>query len=720
MSGQHAVVPSPQHSLLALPSDLRICVVGAGIGGASAALHLRKGLQLALGVDRLEDLPPGASVAVDVLEASDRIGGRCMQAAFPRRGGHPKTEKEAAKKTADERPEDSVHYECGASIVSEMNEIFLGFARTVQEKRRRSEGNDGLVEALGRTWAGLKLRLFGIKRKIDTANRGDPVPFAIRANFSHWAFRACVGVRRTYFGFAVPLAYRLRLADAATTAALLWKYGFWNLRKLEAVVKKTRGEGAIGLDFRPLYDALDAGEGLATVDALLHRTCGPGETPWSRLVSLLRPTRGPSAVAPAAVARLGALLAGSARDVLFDDFPSSADPLVRELVGANMRCNYGGQGLGDLHGYVGMVSVAGGIVSQCFGIAGGNEGVIRGVLDMAVDRSARSESCVRLRTNTAVTSIRVDQATKKYAVGTQNTSDAAPGARKTEPEALEALYDIVVFAAPLQATADSLASSRANWTNVADLFDPATIPQFRDFRDRSAGSLPAYRRCVATLVQGRMRQEYWRRLSDGSAGEVVWEGLLPLCSVITEEPASPDGADPEEVDIYSCSLLLPTHLETRADTRAWQQYVLEGDRGGDDAGASHAAVWKVFSPEVLDRPQLERMFEVGPGPRAVQTFDWLAYPTYRPARGAMGDASDFFLPFLVQENPGPLPGAGPETVQDRSMGSMLLYVNAIENSASALEMSAIGGKNVANLVVDFVKRKGIAIDAESAERKTKN
>ena len=92
-------------------------MVGAGIGGASAALHLRQGLPRALGVDRLEDLPPGA-VAVDILEASDRVGGRVRQASFPRREGQPQTEKEVAMKATGGRPpEDAVHYECGASIV---------------------------------------------------------------------------------------------------------------------------------------------------------------------------------------------------------------------------------------------------------------------------------------------------------------------------------------------------------------------------------------------------------------------------------------------------------------------------------------------------------------------------------------------------------------------------------------------------------------------------
>ena len=70
--------------------------------------------------------------------------------------------------------------------------------------------------------------------------------------------------------------------------------------------------------------------------------------------------------------------------------------------------------------------------------------------------------------------------------------------------------------------------------------------------------------------------------------------------------------------------------------------------------------------------------------------------------------------FLVQENP----GSG--TDRDCSVGSMLLYVNVIKNLALALEMSAIGGKNAANLAVHFVKRRGITIERESAGRKKLN
>ena len=100
------------------------------------------------------------------------------------------------KKAADAaaRPEDdAVRYECGASIVSELNEIVLGFARAVQEERRRSEGSGGLAEAWRRAWAALTFALAGIERRVETASKGGPTPFAIRANFPTGRSARCAG-----------------------------------------------------------------------------------------------------------------------------------------------------------------------------------------------------------------------------------------------------------------------------------------------------------------------------------------------------------------------------------------------------------------------------------------------------------------------------------------------------------------------------------------------
>ena len=57
----------------------------------------------------------------------------------------------------------------------------------------------------------------------------------------------------------------------------------------------------------------------------------------------------------------------------------------------------------------------------------------------------------------------------------------------------------------LQAIANPCASARAHRTNGEHLFNPAMIPQFREFLDRGARKILAYRRFIATPAQGRMR-----------------------------------------------------------------------------------------------------------------------------------------------------------------------------------------------------------------------
>jgi len=369
--------------------------------------------------------------------------------------------------------------------------------------------------------------------------------------------------------------------------------------------------------------------------------------------------------------------------------------------------------------------------------------VIQGIMERAVygnndqdvikNKGKNFRSCVKLQRNTAVTFIRVDQATKKYAVKTETSSKS--NSENTDPSQInhtsnqETLYDIVIFAAPLQARPDPLLEQRSNKTAAVELFDPTTIPQFQQFLSQQrGGKLPPLRRCVATLVQGKLKQDYWKRLARAStkvereseretSPKEQKEGLfdgereLPVCAVITQDSeTSGDPVSGDEVNIYSCSLLLPTHLESKKDARAWQKHVLEQD--------PYAAVWKIFSPEVLDQEQIDRIFDfesgVEPSTPAVpivQTFDWLAYPTYDIA--GTDDFSAFFLPFRIQENRHP----SSDLLQNSPTSSMLLYVNAIENSASALEMSAIGGKNVANLAVDFVRRREIIRETESGERK---
>ncbi|XP_078267715.1 prenylcysteine oxidase 1-like isoform X1 [Rhinoraja longicauda] len=79
-----------------------------------------------------------------------------------------------------------------------------------------------------------------------------------------------------------------------------------------------------------------------------------------------------------------------------------------------------------------------------------------------------------------------------------------------------------------------------------------------------------------------------------------------------------------------------------------------------------AAVWKVFSPKPLSREQLKTIFR---SYYSVQVTDWLAYPQYNSAKG--------IPPIVLHDN--------------------LYYLNGIEWTASAMEMSAIAAKNIALL-----------------------
>ncbi|XP_072923791.1 prenylcysteine oxidase 1-like [Hemitrygon akajei] len=79
-----------------------------------------------------------------------------------------------------------------------------------------------------------------------------------------------------------------------------------------------------------------------------------------------------------------------------------------------------------------------------------------------------------------------------------------------------------------------------------------------------------------------------------------------------------------------------------------------------------AAVWKVFSAKPLTKEQLKTIFR---SYYSVQVTDWLAYPEYNSGKG--------IPPIILHDN--------------------LYYLNGIEWAASAMEMSAIGAKNIALL-----------------------
>ena len=82
---------------------------------------------------------------------------------------------------------------------------------------------------------------------------------------------------------------------------------------------------------------------------------------------------------------------------------------------------------------------------------------------------------------------------------------------------------------------------------------------------------------------------------------------------------------------------------------------------------SPSRVWKVFSARPLTEEEKDKMFTTRGKEEVI--VDWLAYPAYNPP--------EEFPPFILDDG--------------------VFYINGIEKAASAMEMSAIGAKNVALL-----------------------
>jgi len=91
-----------------------------------------------------------------------------------------------------------------------------------------------------------------------------------------------------------------------------------------------------------------------------------------------------------------------------------------------------------------------------------------------------------------------------------------------------------------------------------------------------------------------------------------------------------------------------------------------------ESGGNH--IYKVFSRDILTGKQLNDLFSQH---SKVKVVDWLAYPHYSP----------------------------PEKLTSFRLDDGVFYVNAIERVASAMEMSAIGGRNAALLTARYLKGK---------------
>lgn len=84
---------------------------------------------------------------------------------------------------------------------------------------------------------------------------------------------------------------------------------------------------------------------------------------------------------------------------------------------------------------------------------------------------------------------------------------------------------------------------------------------------------------------------------------------------------------------------------------------------------------QIFSTTPLSEDLLSRLFE---SPRIIKQESWEAYPLFNP----------------------------PEEFDSSSISAGFFYNNAIENAASALEMSVLAAKNSTNLFLESLSLEG--------------
>merc|ERR1712137_914003 len=181
-----------------------------------------------------------------------------------------------------------------------------------------------------------------------------------------------------------------------------------------------------------------------------------------------------------------------------------------------------------------------------------------------------------------------------------------------------------------------------------------------------------YRRCVCTLIQGELNQKCF--CPPGAAGEkfadasptTTNDDKLPFLEALT------CGDSSRNVPFYSLSMLIPFNVDTTAKVKAYVKNAID----------TKTTVFKIFSPNLLEESILEEMFlsydKIKSDASKIHIDDWLAYPHYE------------------------IPQKLGKFVLDEDEGSSLLYIEAIECSAGAMEMSMIGGKNVSNIAAAWI------------------
>eukprot|EP00931_Biecheleriopsis_adriatica_P110915 TRINITY_DN85236_c0_g1_i1.p1 TRINITY_DN85236_c0_g1~~TRINITY_DN85236_c0_g1_i1.p1 ORF type:complete len:605 (-),score=101.80 TRINITY_DN85236_c0_g1_i1:140-1954(-) len=343
--------------------------------------------------------------------------------------------------------------------------------------------------------------------------------------------------------------------------------------------------------------------------------------------------------------------------------------LVQELAEPGMRANYGGQSCSMLHAFVGLVSIVGGIGSKCFAVLGGNSQVPEHALRAARPRILRANARVVRRAASSDSSApweprfevgyyatewnEASSIGSGSSVGSSPAAAAAAASRGvgTESEAeglfMEAFH-IVVVAHPLE-------QSHLRFEGCCDALQ--------------ASRKASFQRCTAHFLRGTLNLRHFAEVANTASSQ---------CSV-----GSPFEADPQA----SMPLFAPAQILTTADSTTPffsiglqvpvdTASVQEADKVVASAERGEAQVYKIFAPQPLPETELDKWFNRAPG-SPVRVIDWYAYPQY--------SVPQTFQPFVLDQDG-------------------VYYLNAIEQVASAMEMSLIGARNVANLVADWVSR----------------
>ncbi|XP_015229361.1 PREDICTED: prenylcysteine oxidase-like [Cyprinodon variegatus] len=198
------------------------------------------------------------------------------------------------------------------------------------------------------------------------------------------------------------------------------------------------------------------------------------------------------------------------------------------------------------------------------------------------------------------------------------------------------LYDIVVLATPLQASVGSGL-------------------QFQDFApplDELPGS---YHGTVATIVHGYLNTSLFG-FPDPR--------LFPYASVLTTET---DG-----LFFNSVASVCPVNISAGFRRKQPQE----------------AGVYKVFSPQTLDKSQLKTLFR---SYYSAQVTEWQAYPHYGSSQG--------LPPIELHPN--------------------LYYLNGIEWAGSAMEMSSVAAKNIALLAYHRWNKQSDMVDQKDLMHRIK-